>query len=119
MHASVKAVIAVRADHQVEKTGQPLRPQTVEELNRQAAALLAHVERLCGRSDIRVETVATHGEAAHVILEEARRWPADAIVMGRSSRQGPASAYIGSVTAHVIEFSDCPVVVVPYLPQDS
>ncbi len=42
-----------------------------------------------------------------------RTWNVNLIVMGRSDRRGPSSAYLGSVTAHVLEFADCPVLVVP------
>jgi hypothetical protein len=47
---------------------------------------------------------------------QARFWPADLVVMGRSDRHGPSSPYLGGVTEHVLEFANCPVLVVPQTP---
>jgi nucleotide-binding universal stress UspA family protein len=47
------------------------------------------------------------------ILEQARTWPADMIVMAVSHRREVRSPYVGSETEQVLEFSQCPVLVVP------
>jgi nucleotide-binding universal stress UspA family protein len=53
------------------------------------------------------------GNPYRQILEEARVWPADMIVMAVADRSAVRSNYIGSVTEQVIEFAGCPVLVVP------
>jgi nucleotide-binding universal stress UspA family protein len=60
-----------------------------------------------------VEVAQTTGEPYRQILEEARTWPADMIVMAASDQRGVRSNYIGSVTEQVVEFASCPVLVVP------
>ena len=48
-----------------------------------------------------------------VILEDARAWRADLIVMGRTGHTGPGGALLGSEAERVLEFSDRPVLIVP------
>ena len=50
---------------------------------------------------------------AALLLDAARSWDADLLVLGRSDvgRVGPA--YVGAVTRGVMEFSEAPVLVVP------
>ena len=58
----------------------------------------------------------THGRHAfEAILDAARQWNADLIVMGRSDERGPGRPYVGSQTEHVLEFTEVPVLVVPLL----
>jgi nucleotide-binding universal stress UspA family protein len=64
--------------------------------------------------DVEVQMVPLNGRAPYeVILEMAGDWDPDFIFMGRTGRHGPGRALMGSQTEHVLEFSDCPVVVVP------
>jgi nucleotide-binding universal stress UspA family protein len=55
-----------------------------------------------------IESVA--GSAAAVILDQARQWPADLIVMGSHPRGGPRA--VGSDTAEVLSGSPIPVLLV-------
>lgn len=66
-----------------------------------------------GLAPERIETVVRRGEASRCIVDEARAWPADMIVMGVSRHEGLRSPYVGSQTEHVLEFAACPVLVVP------
>jgi nucleotide-binding universal stress UspA family protein len=51
-------------------------------------------------------------EIADVILQEAREWAADLIVMATHGRRGMAHMILGSVTEGVIRASPVPVLVV-------
>jgi nucleotide-binding universal stress UspA family protein len=51
-------------------------------------------------------------EIADVILQEAKEWSADVIVMGTHGRRGVAHMFLGSVTEGVIRASPVPVLVV-------
>jgi nucleotide-binding universal stress UspA family protein len=81
-----------------------------------AARLLDHVAADLGRVGVpagSVETVVGTGPPFRRILEQARTWPADMVVMAVSDRRGLRSPYVGSETEQVLEFSECPVLVVP------
>jgi nucleotide-binding universal stress UspA family protein len=49
------------------------------------------------------------------ILDDAREWKADVILMGRTGRTGPGRALLGSEAERVLEFTDRPVLIVPTL----
>ena len=53
------------------------------------------------------------GRAAHVIVDEARRWNADLIVMGTHGTSGFQHLVLGSVTEKVLRRAGCPVLTVP------
>jgi nucleotide-binding universal stress UspA family protein len=77
---------------------------------------LAHVIRAGADAGITVEPALRVAEAAEpyeVILDEAERWPADLIVVGRGSHHGIGRVLLGSQVDHVLEFATLPVIVVP------
>lgn len=84
--------------------------------NAEGRRLLDYVARAARSSGVpseRIETVVREGQPFRSILEEARTWNADLIVMAVSNRIGLRSPYVGSATEHVLEFAECPVLVVP------
>jgi nucleotide-binding universal stress UspA family protein len=110
--ATVRA-LTVLSDHVL--AGR-LSTRSVDPEARMAAggrSVLAWTAQLARRADVPCETVERDGEPFRGILDEADRWDADLIVMGRSDRRGPSSPYLGSETAHVLEFTDLPVLVIP------
>jgi nucleotide-binding universal stress UspA family protein len=80
-----------------------------------AAAVLRHVARMAERAAVDLETQQLEGNAARHVLGLARTWHANLIVIGRSGQRGPGEPYVGSQTAHVLEFAELPVLVVPRL----
>lgn len=76
-------------------------------------ALLRHVVDLGRGQGIVPETVALLGEPAPCILDEARAYQPDLVVIGRSSRREAGQPYVGSEVRHVLEFAEVPVLVVP------
>jgi nucleotide-binding universal stress UspA family protein len=62
---------------------------------------------------VRVETSVREGRVVHEILERARGWPADVIVMGTHGRGGFERWVLGSVTEKVLRKAPCPVLTVP------
>lgn len=92
-------------------------PRVGERRGVAAASVLGHVARLARRAGLQVETCQLHGEPARRILAEARGWHADLVVIGRSNQARRAGApYVGGETAHVLEFAEQPVLVVPPSP---
>jgi len=79
--------------------------------------VLRHVARLASEAVVPVETVQLAGEPAPAILEHARSWNADLIVVGRSGTAGPGQPYVGGETRHVLDFTGAPALVVPPPPR--
>lgn len=78
-----------------------------------AGEVLAYVAHLGRARGVAIETIQRLGEPFHEILREARAYRPDIIVMGRAGRRGPGPTVIGTVTAHLLEFTEWPVLVVP------
>lgn len=78
-----------------------------------ADALLRHVAAMAERAGVRVSTVQHDGDIAPWVLDEARDWGADLVVLGRTTRHGAGDPFIGAAAQQVLEFSDRPVLVVP------
>ena len=53
------------------------------------------------------------GDVAGAVLEAARTWSADLVIVGRSFRSISGQPYVGAQTRHILEFADQPVLVVP------
>jgi len=80
---------------------------------------LAYVVRAGVDAGVAVEPalrVSPGAEPYEAILDEAERWPADLIVVGRGSHRGIGRVLLGSQAEHVLEFATLPVIVVPAAP---
>jgi nucleotide-binding universal stress UspA family protein len=62
------------------------------------------------------EVVVVHGVPFQEILETAKRWQVDLIVMGTHGRTGLSHVFLGSVAEKVVRLAPCPVLVVRQLP---
>jgi nucleotide-binding universal stress UspA family protein len=77
---------------------------------------LAKVERAARALGVRPETSLVEdagGRVADSIVEQAKRWRADLIVMGTHGRRGMNRMLIGSDAELVIRYSPVPVLLVP------
>jgi nucleotide-binding universal stress UspA family protein len=74
-------------------------------------AHLAHSKRALNGPGRDVETGLLLGRPASVIVDEARRVSADVVVMGSHGHGALASAFLGSVSAEVVDHAPCPVLV--------
>jgi nucleotide-binding universal stress UspA family protein len=81
----------------------------------EADALLRHVSEMARRLGVPAEMVKIPGTVAACVLEQAREWPADLVVLGRSRGTGVGGPFIGSQARLVLEFADVPVLVIPPL----
>ena len=102
--------VTVVSDHAIDRA---LREGASTRRESGADALLKHVRRIGRQHGIEAEIRRLSGRPFRQILDATESWRAELIVIGRSDRTGPASPYLGSVAAHVLEFSPCPVLVVP------
>lgn len=106
--------VHVRADHQFEAaieaaTGSPVGGRRDEA----EASLLARVAALAQGRGVVVETVLLAGRVEVALLQAARDWGADLVVIGKSGRAAVGEPYVGSLTRHVLEFAEQPVLVTP------
>jgi nucleotide-binding universal stress UspA family protein len=81
-----------------------------------AVGVLAYVASLAAGATVAIETMELDGEPAQRILEQARAWPADLIVVGRCREPGVGRPYVGSQARAILEFAEAPVLVVPHQP---
>src|SRR5262245_42467668 len=85
-----------------------LRQQNIknaEKLTAEAAALLQ-------ASDLSVAEKVRVGDASKTIVDEAKEWPADLIVMGTHGYTGFKKLVLGSVAQSVVSHAPCSVEVV-------
>ena len=84
----------------------------VEDHEREARETAARAaDRLAGLG-LSVEVVARQGDPATTIVEEARDWQADLIVVGSHGRTGIQRLLLGSVAQAVVSRASCSVEVV-------
>ncbi len=88
-------------------------PGAAARRGRSETAVLEHVRAMARDAGVEVETALLTGEPGKAVLDEARRWSADLVVVGKSTRSASGEPYVGTVTRHVLEFSEQPVLVVP------
>jgi len=81
-----------------------------------ATTILRRVTAIAEAAGVEVETAVLDGGIGQAILDDARRWAADLVVLGRSRREASGEPYVGAQTRHVLEFAERPVLVVPHAP---
>jgi nucleotide-binding universal stress UspA family protein len=88
-------------------------PGAAARRGRSEAAVLEHVRAMARTAGVEVGVALLSGEPGQAVLREARRWQADLVVVGKSTRSASGEPYVGTVTRHILEFSEQPVLVVP------
>ena len=78
-----------------------------------ATLVLRRVTAFAEAAGLEIETALLDGDVGQAILDDARRWAADVVVIGRSRRVSSGEPYVGAQTRHVLEFAEVPVLVVP------
>ena len=112
--ADLRAVHALVDGELVAALGAEAGPADVTRRRQtEAASVLRHVAHLAQRSGIDVTTTDCVGDVPHCVLEQARRWGADVIVVGRTTRRGAGDPFVGPEVQQILEFSEWPVLVVP------
>ncbi len=88
----------------------------LDALKRTGRATLAKLERGARRAGARPETKLVEdfsGRVANAIVDQAKRWRADVIVMGTHGRRGLNRVFLGSDAELVARYSPVPVLLVP------
>jgi nucleotide-binding universal stress UspA family protein len=97
--------------------------QFVKSAHERGRAILAQAQEAARRHglDAEVESVDSTGEpAGETIVQEARRWPADLIVLGTHGRRGIRRLVLGSDAEYIVRTTPVPVLLVrsPKSPKD-
>jgi nucleotide-binding universal stress UspA family protein len=91
-------------------------PDTVQdqraEVRRYYEDLVDDAVRRLSRPGLTVERLLLHGRSSGAIVDEARTWGADLVVLGHRGRGSIETAVLGSVSAEVVDHAPCPVLVV-------
>jgi len=128
--AAVKAVIArhklpgleVRVLHAAEPPTLFTAPEMAEyippkESAEEAKALVAKAAAALRSAGVNVTTAVVQGDAKSVILDDAKAWGADLIVLGSHGRKGLERFMVGSVSAAVLRHAHCSVEIVRLAPK--
>jgi nucleotide-binding universal stress UspA family protein len=123
--AAVQAVIArhklqgleVRVLHAAEPPTLFTAPEMAEyipptESAEEAKAIVAKAAGELRSASVNATTAVTQGDAKSVILDDAKTWGADLIVVGSRGRKGLDRFMLGSVSEAVLRHAHCSVEVV-------
>lgn len=93
-----------------------LAPQLIEKEEKATRERLEQIKSVAVKEGVECEIIARHTESPfQAIIDEAEKNQVDMIIMGRRGRTGLRRLLMGSVTAKVIGYSPCNVLVVPRL----
>jgi nucleotide-binding universal stress UspA family protein len=113
--SSVLLVTSVRSDLYV--TGELFAPAASELENlviediKRAEKNLKSVAPEVERHGHSVELRVTRGDPRFAIVDEAKAWGAELIVVGSHGRSGLSKLFLGSVASHVVTHAPCSVLV--------
>lgn len=83
-----------------------------KELTKRATELTKKTSETLKTKGLKVESVVREGDARSVIVDEARKWSADLIVLGSHGYSGIKRLLLGSVASTVVSHAPCSVEVV-------
>jgi nucleotide-binding universal stress UspA family protein len=101
------AMLAVRNWGMVQTDFSPEWMKRIEHAQQLADTGAARVRKLFPKWNIDIEP--SGGDPADSILEKARTWPADLILVGTHGRGAVGRAVLGSVSMKVVRHAPCPV----------
>src|ERR1035437_463673 len=73
--------------------------------------ILSRITDVGNEQGVRVVQALLEGIPFDAILDDARAWQADVIIMGRTGRPGPGRALLATEAERVLEFPDSPVLI--------
>jgi nucleotide-binding universal stress UspA family protein len=83
-----------------------------EESAEEAKALVAKTAGALRSAGVNVTTAVVQGDPKSIILDEAKAWGADLIVLGSHGRKGLEHFLVGSVSEAVLRHAHCSVEIV-------
>lgn len=108
--AKLSVIYVLEINPELETEGQKL----VEKMENEARGHIDEIRKRAARENVECEVIARRTDQPFkAIVEEAEKRNIDVIVMGRRGRTGLKKAFMGSVTAKVIGYAPCKVLIVP------
>jgi len=83
-----------------------------QEMTKRATQLTTSTAETLRQKGLTVDSAVRDGDARSVIVDEARNWPADLIVLGSHGYTGIKRLLLGSVALSVVSHAPCSVEVV-------
>jgi nucleotide-binding universal stress UspA family protein len=83
-----------------------------QEMVKRATELTKKTSERLKRKGLKIESVVREGDARSVIVDEARKWSADLIVLGSHGYTGIKRLLLGSVASSVVSHAPCSVEIV-------
>ena len=83
-----------------------------EQVKKRAKKLVARVAKNLRENGLTVETAVSDGDPRTVIIDEAKKWNADLIVVGSHGRTGLTRLLLGSVAQAIVAHGPCSIEVV-------
>jgi nucleotide-binding universal stress UspA family protein len=83
-----------------------------EEANKQAQKAVADAREVISRTGLKITTDTPIGLTAETILDEAKKWEADIIVVGSHGRHGATRLLLGSISEAMAMHAHCSVEVI-------
>jgi nucleotide-binding universal stress UspA family protein len=83
-----------------------------QEMVKRAKELTQKASERLKRKGLKIESAVREGDARSVIVDEARKWSADLIVLGSHGYTGIKRLLLGSVASSVVSHAPCSVEVV-------
>jgi len=83
-----------------------------QEMTKRATQLTTSTAETLKQKGLTVDSAVRDGDARSVIVDEARNWPADLIVLGSHGYTGIKRLLLGSVALSVVSHAPCSVEVV-------
>lgn len=105
-------VIDAAVLEEIARFSEQQRTEIQQELRQNGLQYLNYLDMLGRDAHLTMQQVIREGEPYQEIVALATELGADLIVMGHVGRRGPRRILIGSVTERVLEFANCPVLVV-------
>lgn len=104
-------------------SGETAMPQVIAEIiaqqERHHAGLAERAAKRLREAGLTCEDALLAGDPRSALVEEARRWKADLIVVGSHGRSGLSKLVLGSVASHVTSHAPCSVLIVKQPPNDA
>lgn len=102
-------VLDVTIIKQLQRLDNKSHDEVMGEMEKSARGFLHNMALEISGPNTPVEMTIKEGVPHEAILQEAARWHADLIIMGKLGKRGIGRILLGSVAERVIEFSSLPV----------
>jgi len=83
-----------------------------QEMTKRATKLTQKISETLRKKGLKVESAVREGDARSLIVDEARKWSADLIVLGSHGYSGIKRLLLGSVASSVASHAPCSVEIV-------